>query len=233
MENRSFSEVVTNEGAILNQLSEIATDHHPVKISATAANADWQVDSAIQNVEPQSNSLLLHKPDSRFCEQLSSCMSELEFSCYTPTGVIRFQSNYIPSTIPRLESSLRFQVPEKLIKDQRRAHNRIKVGHLTNSIELHIKKDLVLQGECLDLSVAGALFCLPRGQRGVDLGEIIDHCMIEIQDLITISQPVRICSIGSKRGILLIGVQFLEMTEQSILALRNTLDMLESQLSNA
>ncbi len=233
MESRIHKEIVTNEGVILSHLSELATDHRPVKISANDSHSSWTVDSAIQDIEPQSNSLYLHKPDSKFCEQLSSCMNELEFSCFTPGGVIRFQSNYLPSAIPRLESSLRFQVPEKIIKDQRRAHNRIKVGQLETAVSLRIRKGLALEGECLDLSVAGALICLPRGNRGVDLGETIDHCSIEIRNLLTINQPVRICSIGTRRGILLVGVQFLKMTEESILSLRNTLDMLESQLSNA
>ena len=235
MEGREHKEIVTCEDAILSQLTEIASSHRPVKISTsdTESQLRHSVDSTIELVEPQNNSLLLHKPGKNFCELLTDGNDELELSCYTPGGVISFQSNYLPSSRPRLESALRVQVPEQLIREQRRAHNRVKIGHLDNVASLHIKKDLKLEGECLDISEAGALICLPRDKRGVDLGEMIDRCDIEIRNLISINQPVRICSMGVKQGILLIGVQFMRMTEQGILSLRNTLGQVESQFSNA
>lgn len=235
MEGRECREIVTCEDAILSQLSEIASSHRPVKISANDSRSSslLSAESAIELIEPQNNSILLHKPAMQFCEHLSDSNDKVELSCFTPNGIIRFKSNYMPSSQPWLESALRVQVPDKLVRDQRRAHKRVKVGHLENEACLHIKNDLVLDGECLDMSEAGALICLPRDRRGVDLGELIDRCDIEIRNLITINQPVRICSMGVKEGILLIGVQFMRMTEQGVLTLRNTLAQIESQFSNA
>lgn len=233
MEGFSNTEVVTNQGVILNHLSDLAHSHSPVKITPSQASSSWMIDSAISGIQPGANSLLLHKPDARASKYLDNCKEELEVSCYTPHGVIRFNSNYVPSALPRLESTIRFQMPEKLVKAQRRAHTRVKVSHLENSILLHVRKELQLTGVCLDLSVAGALICLHRNKRGVDLGETIDRCEIKIDQLVTINQAVKICSIGSKRGKLLVGIQFQKMSETGAETLGNLLNYIECQNSNS
>ncbi|MCG8416052.1 MAG: PilZ domain-containing protein [Pseudomonadales bacterium] len=232
MEGLSSSQVVTNEGAILSHLSALATTHSPVRISPAQPGSSWKIDSLIQDVQPQSNSLLLHKPEARAWSHLKDCQEELEVSCVTPNGVIEFTSSYLPSAMPRLESTLRFELPEKLVKSQRRAYHRVKVGHLESKVILQIQKHLQLTGACLDLSVAGALICIPRGKRGVDLGESIDHCVINIKDLVTVRQPVKVCSIGSKRGKLLVGVQFLDISSEGADMLRKTLNRIECQINN-
>ena len=233
MEGLSNTEIVTSEGAILSHLADLALSHRPVKISPAEPSSSWMIDSQIEEIQPHSNSLYLHKPEAKSWSHLNSCRDDLEVSCYTPHGVIRFRSNYLPSSVPRLESSLRFELPQALVKDQRRAHTRVKVGHLDSSVILHIKKDLQYQGVCLDLSVAGALICLPRHKRGIDLGEIVDRCTIVVNDLIEINQSVRICSIGTKRGKLLIGTQFTDMSEHATNSLRTALDQFECHLSNS
>lgn len=232
MEGLYNSQEVTGEGAILSHLTELADSHSPVRISPSQANSSWMIDSLIQEIKPQNGSLYLHKPEAKSWSHLNSYKEALEVSCCTPSGVIRFHSNYMPSSVPRLESSLRFQLPSKLIKSQRRAHVRVKVGHLDSNISLRINKQVALTGVCLDLSVAGALLCLPRGQRGVDLGEVIERCTISITDIVTIRQPVKVCSIGTKHSNLLVGVQFLKMSDQGGDVLGKTLNHIECQFSN-
>jgi len=232
MEGLYTAHEVTSEGAILSHLTELADSHSPVRISPSQANSSWEIDSLIRDIEPQNDSLYLHKPDPKSWSHLSSCKEPLEVSCCTPSGVIRFHSNYLPSSVPRLESSLRFQLPNKLFKSQRRAHARVKVGHLESAVSLQIQKSLMLTGMCLDLSVAGALVCLPRGKRGIDLGEQIEQCTICITDLVTIRQPVKVCSMGTKRGNLMVGLQFLKMSSEGADVLRKTLNHIECQFSN-
>ena len=232
MEGLYNSQEVTSEGAILSHLTELAHSHSPVRISPSQSHASWMIDSAIQDIQPQNGSLYLHKPDPKSWSHLSGCKDELEVSCCTPSGVISFNSSYLPSSVPRLESALRFQLPDKLVKSQRRAHSRVKVGHLESVVSLNIRKAVTLSGVCLDMSVAGALLCLPRSKRGVDLGEKIEQCTICITDMVTVRQPVKVCSIGTKRGNLLVGVQFLNISAEGADVLGKTLNHIECQFSN-
>jgi c-di-GMP-binding flagellar brake protein YcgR len=215
---------------ILQQLLRMQTNL-TIQLATSAGARDTQSTILRIDNKPKPGQVILHQPDHASWYRLLEDKPSARINCYLPNGRLTFSTQLAPlETIIEGSFFCRFPLPNEIRKYQLRASFRVSVLPGTSMIML-LLADHRIGGECLDFSIGGCCLVFQADLSGrVKEHTLLNNLVINLGGIADLTVNVKVCRLSTtKSGRLIIGAQYLDLTQQQQNQLQTALIQLQRQ----
>lgn len=228
MEESELITIVTAESAILRYMNGLSEQKIPLIISPTETETPRKYRSSILRVEAENSQLVLHQLLPGDWQEHIEPMKDIEITCRMENGTIKFQGLLSPIDAADNGMYCRLPFPKQLSKKQLRACFRVSLARYHSEASIELEDGTEITGTCKNISVAGALVCLPTVNGQIKKGQLFQHCRLLIADALDICCRARVCHLNNVgKNNMLVGLKLLELDVSQRIEIRSAMNTLE------
>jgi c-di-GMP-binding flagellar brake protein YcgR len=180
--------------------------------------------------KPKPPHVVLHQPEHSSSYHFLEEKPLAKINCNLPNGRLSFSTQLIPlETVLEGGFYFCFPFPDEIRKYQLRASYRVSVMP-GSSMAMVLIADNRIDGECLDFSIGGCRLILQPGLHAVQENAELNDLVLNLGGFANLTVSVRVCRISTtKSGRLIVGAQYLDLTQQQQDQLQTALIQIQRQ----
>ncbi|MEX0963829.1 MAG: PilZ domain-containing protein [Pseudohongiellaceae bacterium] len=225
-------EIVTNEAVVIDCLNQISDNKTSLSLTLREADSSAVYQSRIQSLNLKKRQIVLKQLLPSDWREKITPVTKLEIKSYMSMGNIRFYGLLSPLDDSDNNPYCKLTLPKKIFRTQLRDHYRVSLAKISSSVTLKNVDDAVLQGNCHDISMSGAMISVPGSSPGLEVGQTLAECGISIEDILDLQFKGKVRSLHTTGADTLVGIQFLDLSPSELKPIGSALNKIERRNIN-